>query len=33
MRATYQRCMQSYFEGQIRCNLEVYVNVIIIKTQ
>jgi hypothetical protein len=31
--ATYQRCMQSYFEGQIRCDLEVYVDDIIVKTQ
>jgi hypothetical protein len=30
--ATYQRCMQSYFEGQIRHNLEVYLNDIIVKT-
>jgi hypothetical protein len=29
---TYQRCMQSCFEGQIRHNMEVYVNDIIIKT-
>jgi hypothetical protein len=30
---TYQRCMQSCFEGQIGRNLEVYVDDIIIKTR
>jgi hypothetical protein len=30
---TYQRCMQSCFEGQIGRNLEVYINDIIIKTR
>jgi hypothetical protein len=29
---TYQQYMQSYFKEQIRCNLEVYVDDIIIKT-
>jgi hypothetical protein len=31
--ATYQQCMQSYIEGQIGCNLEVYVDGIIVKIQ
>jgi hypothetical protein len=30
---TYQRCMQSCFKGQIRRNLEVYVDDIIMKTR
>jgi hypothetical protein len=30
--ATYQQCMQSCFEGQTRCNLEVYIDDIVIKT-
>jgi hypothetical protein len=30
--ATYQRCMQSYFDGQIGHNLEVYVDDIVVKT-
>jgi hypothetical protein len=30
--ATYQWCMQSYFKGQIKCNLEVYIDNIIIRT-
>jgi hypothetical protein len=30
---TYQRCMQSCLEGQIRCNLEVYVDDIVIKNR
>jgi hypothetical protein len=29
--ATYQQCMQSCFREQIRCNLEVYIDDIIIK--
>jgi hypothetical protein len=33
MRATYQWCMQSCFEGQIGCNMEVYVNDIVVKTR
>jgi hypothetical protein len=32
-RATYQRCMQSYLEGHIGCNLEVYIDDIVVKTQ
>jgi hypothetical protein len=32
-RSTYQRCMPSCFKGQIGCNLEVYVNDIVVKTQ
>jgi hypothetical protein len=32
-RVTYHWCMQSCFEGQIRYNLEVYVDDIIIKTR
>jgi hypothetical protein len=28
---TYKWCMQSCFEGQIGCNLEVYVDDIIVK--
>jgi hypothetical protein len=31
--ATYQQCMQFCFKGQIGCNLEVYVNDIIVKSQ
>jgi hypothetical protein len=31
--ATYQRCMQSYFERQIGRNLKVYVDNIVVKTQ
>jgi hypothetical protein len=31
--ATYQRCMQSCFKGQIGRNLEVYVDDIIVRTQ
>jgi hypothetical protein len=31
--ATYQRCMQFDFKGQMGRNLEVYVNDIIIKSQ
>jgi hypothetical protein len=31
--ATYQWCMQFYFKEQIRCNLGVYVNDIIVKTK
>jgi hypothetical protein len=31
--ATYQRCMQFCFKGQIGCNLEVYIDDIIIKSQ
>jgi hypothetical protein len=30
--ATYQRCMQFYFEGQIGRNLEVYVDDIVMKS-
>jgi hypothetical protein len=30
---TYQRCMQFCFEGQIGCNLEVYVDDIVLKTR
>jgi hypothetical protein len=33
MRVTYQLCMQSYFEGQIGHNLEVYVDDIVVKTR
>jgi hypothetical protein len=33
VRATYQRCMQSCFMEQIRHNLKVYIDDIIIKTQ
>jgi hypothetical protein len=31
--ATYQWCMHSCFEGQIRHNLEVYVDEIVVKTR
>jgi hypothetical protein len=31
--ATYQWCMQSYFDGQIGHNLEVYIDDIIVKTR
>jgi hypothetical protein len=31
--ATYQRCMQFYFKGQIGCNLEIYVDDIVVKSQ
>jgi hypothetical protein len=33
MGATYQWCMQSYFEGQIGRNLEVYIDDFVIKTR
>jgi hypothetical protein len=31
--ATYQQCMQSCLKGQIKCNLEVFVDDIVLKTQ
>jgi hypothetical protein len=31
--ATYQRCMQSYFEGQIGRNLKFFVDNIVVKTR
>jgi hypothetical protein len=31
--ATYQRCMQFCFKGQIGCNLQVYIDDIVIKSQ
>jgi hypothetical protein len=31
--ATYQQCMHSCFKGQIKCNLEVFVDDIVVKTQ
>jgi hypothetical protein len=31
--ATYQWCMQFYFKGQIRCNLEVYASDIVVKSR
>jgi hypothetical protein len=30
-KATYQQCMQSYFEGQIGCNLEAYISNIVVR--
>jgi hypothetical protein len=31
--ATYQRCMLHFFADQVRCNLEVYVDDVVVKTK